>query len=104
VFSDPGLKRDSAPIGIDEAVSGGGGNDCEAVVLRRFPAMAEAFEKLAEWGRPKMTGTGSGIFIEAENEVRAKSTARAIKNLYNSRAVRGVDISPVHEKLYTDGS
>jgi 4-diphosphocytidyl-2C-methyl-D-erythritol kinase len=65
--------------------------------------MAEAFTKLARWGRPKMTGTGSGIFLEAENEVLANSTAKAIKNLYNSRAVRGVDVSPVHEKLYTDG-
>ena len=104
VFSDSALKRDSATIGLEEAVDGGGRNDCEAVVLNRFPAMAEAFEYLARWGRPKMTGTGSGIFMEAENEARANSTARAIKNLYNSRAVRGVDISPVHEKLYTDGS
>ena len=103
VFSDSALKRDSVTIGLEEAVAGGGRNDCEAVVLNRFPAMAEAFEYLARWGRPKMTGTGSGIFMEAENEARAKSTARAIKNLYNSRAVRGVDISPVHEKLYTDG-
>ncbi len=103
VFADPELSRNSAPIGLEEAVAGEGRNDCEAVVLDRFPAMAEAFEKLARWGRPRMTGTGSGIFLEAESEAQANSTARAIKNLYNSRAVRGVDLSPVHEKLYTDG-
>jgi 4-diphosphocytidyl-2-C-methyl-D-erythritol kinase len=103
IFSDAGLSRDSEVISLEEAVAGGGRNDCEAVVLSSFPAMAEAFENLARWGRPKMTGTGSGIFLEVENEALANSTAKAIKNLYNSRAVRGVDVSPVHEKLYTDG-
>ncbi len=85
-------------------MAGGGRNDCEPVVRRGFTAMDEAFEKLARWGRPKMTGTGSGIFLEAGSEALANSTARAIKSLYNSRAVRGVDVSPVHEKLYTDGT
>lgn len=104
VFADPALKRNSELIGFDEALSGAGRNDCESVVRSRFPAMDEAFKKLERWGRPLMTGTGSGVFLEAENEASANSAAQAIKNLYNSRAVRGVDVSPVHEKLYTDGS
>jgi len=104
VFADPALKRNSEFIGLDEALSGAGRNDCEIVVRQRFPAMDEAFKTLERWGRPLMTGTGSGVFLAAENEASANSTAQAIKNLYNSRAVRGVDVSPVHEKLYTDGS
>ena len=104
VFADPALKRNSELIALDEALSGAGRNDCETVVRSRFPAMDEAFKKLERWGKPLMTGTGSGVFLEAENEASANSAAQAIKNLYNSRAVRGVDVSPVHEKLYTDGS
>ena len=104
LFADPELKRDSGAIGLQEALEGRGRNDFETVVRKRFSGMDDAFRKLAKWGRPMMTGTGSGIFIETENKKRAISAAREIKNLYNSRAVRGVDVSPVHEKLYTDGS
>lgn len=104
VFSDPGLRRDSEFIGLDQALAGAGRNDCEAVVRMRFPLMDEAFKKLASWGHPVMTGTGSGIFLQAKNEASANSLTQAIKNLYNSRAVSGVDVSPVYEKLYTDGS
>ena len=104
VFGDPDLKRDSARIDTADALSGKGRNDCEAVVRRRFPEMDKLFESLARWGRPMMTGTGSGIFIPFEDEARANSAAREMKSLYNSRAVRGVDRSPLHEKLYTDGN
>lgn len=103
VFSDPALKRDSEQIGLDEVLAGKGRNDCETVVKQHFPAMLTAFGELSAWGRPVMTGTGSGIFLQAENEASAKRSAKQIKNLYNSRAVRGVDRSPVHEKLYTGG-
>ena len=103
VFSDPGLKRDSGPITLGQARDGMGRNDCEAVVRRRWPEMDRAFERLGRWGHPLLTGTGSGIFLPVENRAAAEATAREIKSHYNSRAVRGVDRSPVHEKLYTGG-
>lgn len=103
VFGDAGLKRDSQRLTLPEALAGEGRNDCETVVRRRFPAMDEAFRKLAPWGRVAMTGTGSGLFLEEADSSRAEATAQQIKSLYNSRAVRGVDRSPLHEKLYTGG-
>jgi 4-diphosphocytidyl-2-C-methyl-D-erythritol kinase len=104
VFSAPDLKRDSQPITLREALDGGGRNDCEPVVRGGWPAMDQAFEKLARWGRPVLTGTGSGIFIPARDHASAMSTAREMKSLYNSRAAGGVDHSPLHEKLYTGGT
>lgn len=104
IFSDPTLRRDSPSLGIEDALSGKGRNDCEAVVKQRFPAMAQVFRELARWGHPVMTGTGSGVFIPVENEASANITTQQIKNLYNSRAAGGVDRSPLHEKLYTGGS
>jgi 4-diphosphocytidyl-2-C-methyl-D-erythritol kinase len=99
VFSDPGLKRDSQPCDQDKALSGGGRNDCEAVVRERFPRFRRAMQALEQWGEPHMTGTGSGIFIPMNDEKSAKSAAQSIKSLYNVRAVQGVDISPLHAKL-----
>lgn len=99
VFADPGLVRDSSRISVEEALVGGGRNDCEAVVLERYPAMARLMRALARWGDPAMTGTGSTIFIPMPDRERAMSAANEMKTLYNVRAVRGVDESPVLELL-----
>lgn len=99
VFSDPDLPRNSKPISLSDALTGEGGNDCEAVVKRRFPAITTAMEFLQKWGEPVMTGTGSGIYLAMRNEKSAMSAAEEIKTLYNVRAVRGVDRSPLHDEL-----
>jgi len=99
VFSDAMLARDSKPVSLSEALAGAGRNDCEAVVRKRFPALARMLEALEDWGHPVMTGTGSGIFIPMCDEKSAKSAAKEMKTLYNVRAVRGVDRSPLHERL-----
>lgn len=103
VFGDSLLRRDSRPITLQQALQGEGRNDCEAVVRRRFPEMAVALDRLAEWGKPMMTGTGSAIFLVMATAEQANSAARQIKNLYNVRAVRGVDRSPLHQLLDARG-
>lgn len=104
VFNDPALVRNSPQIGTDEILAGAGWNDCEPVVRKRYPAIDQAMRALAEWGRVRMTGTGSTLFIEMNDEKQANSAAREIKSLYNTRAVTGVDCSTVHQKLYPDGN
>jgi len=103
VFTNPDLPRDSRPIDLSEVLAGAGRNDCEVVVRRHYPVMAAALETLRRWGRPTMTGTGSGIFLQMESAEEAMSTAREIKTLYNVRAVSGVDRSPLHEMLNASG-
>ena len=104
IFTDPDLARDSHEMSAAEALAGEGRNDCEAIVRKRFPAMAEALDRLQKWGRPRMTGTGSGIFLQMDSEKQARSAAREIKYLYNVRAVRGVDRSPLHDRLDAFGN
>jgi 4-diphosphocytidyl-2-C-methyl-D-erythritol kinase len=99
VFADPELKRNSAPVSVAEAMSGGGRNDCESVVRKRFPEFQTLMKSLEKWGPARMTGTGSGVFIEMRDKKTAMSAAEEMKSLYNVRAVSGVDRSPVHEKL-----
>jgi 4-diphosphocytidyl-2-C-methyl-D-erythritol kinase len=103
VFADPDLPRNSRPISLAEALAGGGRNDCEVVVRKHYPAMASALEILRQWGRPAMTGTGSGIFLPMDSAEQAISAAREIKTLYNVRAVSGVDRSPLREMLDARG-
>ena len=104
VFADRDLKRNSLSIDTQAAIAGHGHNDCQPVVEKRFPAIRRMLRSLEKWGRPAMTGTGSTIFIPMEGKKHALTAAQQIKSLYNSRAVRGVDRSPVHEKLYTGGT
>lgn len=99
VFSDPDLPRDSPPISLEAARAGEGGNDCEGVVRRRYPEMDRAFRALARWGEPRMTGTGSGIFLGMPDHGSAIGAASEIKSLYNVRAVDGMDRSPLHRRL-----
>lgn len=104
VFSHPKLPRNSATITPVEALSGGGRNDCEAVVKMQFPQLQQMLEELQQWGALRMTGTGSTFFISMPDEKTAKSTAQAIKCRYNVRAVRGVDRSPLHGLLDSGGA
>jgi 4-diphosphocytidyl-2-C-methyl-D-erythritol kinase len=103
IFADPDLPRDSVPLDPQRAMAGEGGNDCEQVVRRRYPKIAAVLDDLQRWGRPRLTGTGSAIFIPQPSGEQAESTARSLKTLYNVRAVRGVDRSALHERLDAGG-
>jgi 4-diphosphocytidyl-2-C-methyl-D-erythritol kinase len=99
VFSHPQLKRNASPISVSSALSGAGRNDCEAVVCALYPEFKSVLAELAGWGKPRMTGTGSCIFLPMSDENAAKSAAREINCRYNVLAVRGLDRSPVHQIL-----
>ncbi len=99
VFRHPQLARNSSPISLASALAGAGRNDCEAVVLKLYPEFESVLGELAAWGTPRMTGTGSCIFLPMSDEKAAKSAAREINCRYNVRAVRGLDRSPAHDTL-----
>ena len=99
VFADPGLKRDTAPIQPSQFDLAGTGNDCAEVVLRLFPALREIMRDLAQWGSPRLTGTGSCIYLPVCGKNQANRITKALESRYNVRAVRGVDHSPLSAKL-----
>ena len=102
VFADPGLMRNSSRIQDFENIRYSGGNDCEAVVVRLYPQLQEIFNDLSNWGSPRLTGTGSCIFLACDEKKHADSITNALKSRYNVRAVRGVDQSPLLAKLSGD--
>ncbi len=104
LFADPGLRRDAPLLTADECLAATGSNDFEPVVRRRYPAMDELMVSLRRWGRPALTGTGSTVFIPAASKRAAIRAAHEMKSLYNSRAVRGLDRSPVHRRLDATGT
>jgi 4-diphosphocytidyl-2-C-methyl-D-erythritol kinase len=99
VFGSPDLKRDSQAITPADYQYSRTRNDCEKVVLEQLPVLAEIMSELQQWGDPRLTGTGSCIFIPVNEKNEANRITTELKSLYNVRAVRGVKSSPLLAKL-----
>lgn len=99
VFAHPHLDRGAAPVHPADFDPETAGNSLEKPVLEMYPGLRRTFEDLSSWGRPRLTGSGSCVFIRFTEKIQADSATNALKSRYNVRAVRGVDRSPLLEML-----
>jgi 4-diphosphocytidyl-2-C-methyl-D-erythritol kinase len=102
VFAHPDLLRDSAPLDPSNFDPESGGNTLEGTVLDMYPEMRRVFTDLEPWGRPRLTGTGSCVFMRFNEKIQAERTTNGLKSLYNVRAARGVNRSPLLKMLSGD--
>lgn len=98
VFQDPDLTRDSPRITIRGFLASGGGNDCLAVVRRRFPEVARAIDWLSSYGVARLTGTGACVFMACER-ARAREIAAEMPAGFEAFVARGLNDSPLLERL-----
>jgi 4-diphosphocytidyl-2-C-methyl-D-erythritol kinase len=112
LFQAPELTRDSPPVTIAGFVSdafGQGaalGNAFEPVLRRREPAVEAAFAALSRFAAspgsvPRLTGTGSGVFVEFATRESAEALHAALPRSLRARVVRGAERSPLLEALET---
>lgn len=99
VFADPELTRNSPPLTIADLTPSGGGNDCEAVVYRRFPEVAAAAAWLARHGRARLTGTGACVFAAFPDRASAGRTLDQLPPGWAGFVARGRNRSPLRERL-----
>ncbi len=102
VFSDPELTRDSPRMTIRDFLSGGGHNDCEAVVRRRHPGVAAALDWLNRFSPARMTGTGACVFAAFATQAEALAVESQLPAGLTGFVARGMNRSPLHE--VTEGS
>lgn len=95
VFQAPELTRDSPTIKIRDFLMMGGRNDCEPVVRRRVPAVAEALDWLSQFGSARLTGTGSCVFAEMPDEEAARGVLGRLPGRWTGWVVRGLNRSPL---------
>jgi 4-diphosphocytidyl-2-C-methyl-D-erythritol kinase len=95
VFKAPELTRDSAAITIPGFLQTGGRNDCEPVVRRRFPAVAEALDWLDGFAPARLTGTGSCVFAALPDEAQARVALARLPRRWTGYVVRGLNRSPL---------
>ena len=100
LFQAPELTRDSAPATISDFVSGAVlDNAFEPVLRRREPAVEAAFAQLARSGRPRLTGTGSGCFVEFATRGQAEAALAILPPGSKAWVAAGAARSPMLDAL-----
>jgi 4-diphosphocytidyl-2-C-methyl-D-erythritol kinase len=99
IFSDPELTRDTPRMTIRNFLSGGGHNDCEAIVRRRHPGVAAALDWLDRFSPARLTGTGACVFAAFESQAAAQAVERQLPAGWSGFVARGVNRSPLHKVM-----
>ncbi len=99
VFQMPELTRNTPLITIRAFLESGARNDCEPVVRRLVPEVGEALDWLAGRAPCRLTGTGSCIFASFESAIEAERHAARVPDRWRSFVARGLNISPLRERL-----
>ncbi|WPC05916.1 4-(cytidine 5'-diphospho)-2-C-methyl-D-erythritol kinase [Pseudomonas benzenivorans] len=101
VFSDPELTRDTPPIKVRSLLEGGGRNDCQPVVQKRYPEVRNALILLNKFVPARLTGTGACVFGSFPNRDDADKVARQLPAALPSFVAQGRNVSMLHRKLAT---
>ena len=100
LFQSAELTRNAAPATISDFVSGASlGNAFEPVLRRLEPAVDAAFAVLAQVGTPRLTGTGSGCFVEFATRESAEAAQAQVASRIPVRVVAGAARSPLLDAL-----
>lgn len=99
VFADPELTRNTPPIKVRSLLAGGGHNDCQPVVAKRYPEVRNALNLLNKFVPAKMTGTGACVFGSFPNRADADKVARQLPVTLPSFVAQGRNISMLHRRL-----
>ena len=103
LFRSPDLTRDAAPAKMADFLSGSGlGNAFEPVLRRRESAVEAMFTALSSIGRPRLTGSGSGCFVEFADEQSARQALAALPPGVDAWVARGADRSPLLDAVAED--
>ncbi|TBR12725.1 MAG: 4-(cytidine 5'-diphospho)-2-C-methyl-D-erythritol kinase [Lysobacter sp.] len=105
LFGSPDLTRDSPALKMADFVAGGDtrsarlGNAFEPVLRAREPAVEATLAALSQVGDARLTGSGSGCFVEFASREAAQAALRMLPSDLRCRLVAGAQVSPLHRAL-----
>jgi 4-diphosphocytidyl-2-C-methyl-D-erythritol kinase len=100
LFQATELTRDAAPATISDFASGTLlGNAFEPVLRSRQPRVDAALKELSRHGQARLTGTGSGCFVEFGSAEAAQEAQSALPASWRSRVAAGAARSPLLDAL-----
>jgi len=95
IFSSPELTRNCEPITISRFLSGEGGNVCENVVKQYYPPVADALDWLAQYAKPRMTGTGACVFAGFDSQTKAQQVVDSLPESWQGFTAKACNQSPL---------
>ena len=101
IFQAEELTRNTPKAKIRGFLPEGGRNDCEPVVVARYPAVRDALQWLSRFGEARMTGTGSCLFVALDDRVLAEQAQQQLPAQWRGFVVRGMNRSTLIEKEYS---
>lgn len=103
IFSDSELTRDSRAIKICDLHTVKLKNDCESVVCKQHPIIAEAIDWLAQYAPTRLTGTGACIFASFTDQAEASRVQNKIPWAWQSFVAQASNRSPLYKALDEQG-
>lgn len=100
VFQAPELTRNSPRITIRGFLQAGGRNDCEPVVVGRYPEVGRAIVWLGARGADaRLTGTGSCVFAAFGSRAAAAAALDGLPDGWVGFVAAGLDRSPLLDRV-----
>ncbi len=104
VFSHKDLTRDTPVIKVAAFLEQGGKNDCQPLVEKLYPAVANALNWLKKFGKAQMTGTGACVFCAFPDKAAAERVFAQRPKELNGFIAKGINQHPAHLKLLSANS
>lgn len=99
IFEHPELPRTTPKINRDDYSFAQTHNDCQKVVCKMYPNIANTLHWLIQYAPSRMTGTGACLFAIFNTEEQATQVMQQLPDGANGFVAKGVNISPLHRLL-----
>lgn len=74
-------------------------NDCQVLVSRLYPPVANAIDWLVEYAPTRMTGTGACVFASFDSEAAARQVLAKLPEEFSGFVAQGLNTSPAWQAL-----
>lgn len=103
IFTDADLTRNTAKVNLNDDISKLDidlcHNDCQTLVIKKYPEVAKLLAWLVEYAPSRMTGTGACIFSRFDTEQEACRIQSLLPNGIISFVAKGVNTSPLRNTI-----
>lgn len=99
VFQHPDLPRNTTKLQLDTLMSNEWSNDCQNLVIKQHPEVANALSWLVEYAPSRMTGTGACVFGEFEHSQQALDVLAQLPANMKGFVAKGLNTSPLLARL-----
>jgi len=96
VFNSDDLPRNTAKISTQDFSFDSTHNDCQTMVIKHYPEVANLLAWLVEYAPSRMTGTGACIFTCFDTQDEASRVQSLLPKGVESFVAKGLNQSPVH--------